>query len=205
MPTLPLPKPVHLLWLALSWPAAAATVQVQAVGSDGRPLPETVVFLESPAARAASRPEPGQEVAQVDRRFVPRVTIVTPGSEVHFPNRDKVRHHVYSFSPTKTFELKLYTGTPANPVLFDKPGVAVLGCNIHDAMVAWVLVVETPYHASTDAQGRVLLDHVPAGTYRLRTWHPALPPGAPAADEPLVVAAGGTSAQVKLPVAAPTP
>jgi plastocyanin len=184
--------------------AGAATVEVQASGSDGRPLAETVVFLENAAAKAAAKPVQGVEVEQAERRFTRRVTVVTAGSELRFPNRDKVRHHVYSFSPTKTFELKLYSGTPSNPVLFDKPGVAVLGCNIHDTMVAWVVVVETPYYAQADARGTVRLDNVPPGTYRLRAWHPGLPPGTAALDELLLVGANPTSASVKLPLTAAT-
>jgi plastocyanin len=191
-----------LVALLAALPAAAAVVELQASGSDGKPLPDTVFFLESAAAKAAARPVAGAEVEQAERRFTQRVTVVTAGTEVRFPNRDKVRHHVYSFSPIKTFELKLYTGTPANPVLFDKPGIAVLGCNIHDNMVAWVVVVETPHYGITAAPGVLKLDNVPPGNYRLRSWHPALPPGAPALDEALAVPAGGAVARVKLPLTA---
>ncbi len=198
--------PLALAWVSFSVtvavPAGAATVDVQALSSDGKPLVDAVLFLESRGAKAASKPLQGVEVEQVQRRFSKRVTVLPVGSELRFPNRDTVRHHVYSFSPAKTFELKLYTGTPANPVLFDKPGVAVLGCNIHDNMVAWVVVVETPYHAVADAQGTVRLDNVPPGSYRLRSWHPALPPGAAAGDEALLVPAAGAVVKVKLPLAA---
>jgi hypothetical protein len=83
-----------------------------------------------------------------------------------------VRHHVYSFSPTKTFELKLYAGAPHAPVVFDKPGVAVLGCNIHDKMAAWVVVVDTPLHARSGAAGNSQIEGVPPGAYRMRVWHP---------------------------------
>jgi plastocyanin len=186
--------------LLCAGPAAAATVEVTALGSDGKPLAGTVVFLESRDAKSAARPLAGVEIAQSERRFVQRVTVVTAGTEVRFPNRDTVRHHVYSFSPIKPFELKLYIGTPANPVLFDKPGIAVLGCNIHDSMVGWVVVVETPHHGQADAKGSVRLDNVPPGSYRLRSWHAGLPPGAPAADEALVVPAAGAQATVKLPL-----
>jgi plastocyanin len=191
--------------LALAGPALsahAAVVEVQTLGSDGKPLPEAVVFLESREAKAAVRPMGNVEIEQDKRRFTRRVSVVTVGTEVAFPNRDSVRHHVYSFSPAKTFELKLYAGKPANPVLFDKAGIAVLGCNIHDSMVAWVVVVETPHHGVADASGTLRLDNVPPGSYRLRSWHPGLPPGAPAADEALVVAASGTTARVRLPLAA---
>ena len=195
-----LPHALACLLLAAAGPTRAAVVEVQAQGSDGRPLVDTVVFLESAGAKAAARPMSGVEIEQAKRQFTRRVTVVTVGSEIAFPNRDTVRHHVYSFSPVKPFELKLYSGKPANPVLFDKSGIAVLGCNIHDNMVAWVVVVETPYHAVADASGQLRLDNVPPGSYRLRSWHPALPPGAPAFDETLVVTAAGASARVKLPL-----
>jgi diguanylate cyclase (GGDEF)-like protein len=150
-------------------------------------------------ARAAARPLPGLEIAQVDKQFVPRVSVVPVGSAVQFPNRDKVRHHVYSFSPAKTFDLKLYIGTPANPVVFDRSGIAVLGCNIHDKMVAWVVIVETPYFGRTDAQGRLRLDNVPPGSYQLRTWHADLPVGAAALEQPLSVGAQGGAATADCP------
>lgn len=180
--------------------AGAATVEVEVLGRDGKPVPEAVVFLESAAARAASRPLQGVEIEQADKRFTQRVTVVPVGTAVSFPNRDKVRHHVYSFSPAKSFELKLYIGTPANPVVFDKPGIAVLGCNIHDTMAAWVVVVETPYHGQTAANGRVRLADVPPGSYRLRAWHADLPVGAPALEQALQLPAPGAQAQVRLPV-----
>ena len=192
-------------WLAAggafsAWCAQAATVQVDVADDAGRPVPGAVVFLESPAARAQVRPLPKAEVAQEKKQFLPGVLVVPVGTQVHFPNRDSVRHHVYSFSPAKKFELKLYTGTPSNPVLFDKTGVVALGCNIHDQMVGWILVLDTPYYArSAAATGRVLLDNVPPGTYTLRTWHTRLPVGAPAQEQALTVPATGTAtASVRL-------
>jgi plastocyanin len=168
--------------------------------SFARVLATLLLALPAPAVQAAS-----VDIAQAERRFVQRVTVVAVGTEVHFPNRDKVRHHVYSFSPAKTFELKLYAGTPSNPVLFDKPGIAALGCNIHDNMVAWVLAVETPHFGHTDTKGLLRLDNVPPGSYRLRSWHPALPPGTPALDQALMVAAAGSHATLKFPLAVPAP
>ncbi len=184
--------------ITLASPAWAGSLQVQVQDKTGKPLPNAVVFLESAEAKAAAKPLKGIEVAQVAKQFTPAVTIVTPGTSVLFPNQDTVRHHVYSFSPIKTFELKLYAGVPANPVVFDKSGIAVLGCNIHDNMVAWVLVVETPYFGHTDAQGKLTLDNVPNGNYKLRTWHASLPTGAPAADQAQAVGAGGAPVVVKL-------
>ena len=124
--------------------------------------------------------------------------MVPVGTALAFPNRDTVRHHVYSFSKIKTFELKLYAGTPALPVVFDQPGIAVLGCNIHDFMVAWVVVVETPYYGYTGADGEVTLSNVPEGAYRLRSWHESLPESSSPSDQPLRVVGQTASASVTL-------
>jgi hypothetical protein len=83
-------------------------------------------------------------------------------------------------------------------VVFDEPGIAVLGCNIHDQMAAWVLIVDTPWHGRTGADGRVQLPAVPPGNYRLRTWHANLPVGATPADQALRVDAAGAQVSVKL-------
>ena len=174
--------------------AHAGAVQVEVSDAAGKPLADAVVFLDSAEARKQVRPLAGVETAQEKRQFVPGVLVVPVGTEVLFPNRDSVRHHVYSFSPAKKFELKLYSGTPSNPVLFDKSGVVVLGCNIHDQMVGWVLVVDTPHYARTPAAtGKVQLDNVPPGTYTLRTWHTRLPVGTPALEQALTVPATGTA------------
>jgi hypothetical protein len=93
---------------------------------------------------------------------------------VIFPNHDNVRHHVYSFSPAKRFELPLYAGVPAQPVVFDTPGVVVLGCNIHDWMVGYVYVSESPYFAKTRADGKAVIADLPGRTYIVRVWHPQL-------------------------------
>lgn len=185
--------------LALGWGsgARAATVDVRVHDGQGRPVADAVVFAQSREARALVQPAENVEIVQRRRQFQPAVTVVPVGTAVRFPNEDTVRHHVYSFSPAKAFELKLYVGTPAKPVVFDQPGIAVLGCNIHDTMAAWVVVVDTPYHARTDASGRARLT-LPPGAYRLRSWHAGLPVGAPAQDAALAVAATGASADVTL-------
>src|SRR5437868_10756761 len=119
----------------------------------------------------------GVEISQVKRQFTPQISVVTAGTTVAFPNLDSVRHHVYSFSPIKQFELKLYSGVPSKPVVFDKPGVAVIGCNIHDRMVAWVVVVDTPLYAMSEASGKARIASVPPGLYQLRVWHAGLRAG----------------------------
>ncbi len=196
------PVPAAFVALAMaaasSLPALAGSVAVQVVDGTGKPLAGAVVFLESREASAAVRPLPAQQIAQVGRQFIPRVTVVTKGTAVGFPNRDTVRHHVYSFSPTKKFEIKLYVGTPTEPVVFDQPGIAVLGCNIHDQMAAWVVVVDSPWYGQTGADGSLAWPAVPAGSYQLRTWHPALAVGAPAAAQGLQVQATATQAAVGL-------
>ena len=186
--------------LALSPGAQAATISVQVQNASGALVGDAVAFLESPqAAKALGALKLAPvEIAQVARQFEPRVTVVPVGTMVGFPNRDSVRHHVYSFSATKTFELKLYSGTPANPVLFDRTGIAVLGCNIHDNMVAWVVAVETPYFGHSLKPAPVVLANVPAGSYRLRVWHPGLPVGTPALDQALLVEAADATVAVRL-------
>ena len=120
-------------------------------------------------------------------RFVPFVLPVQAGTSVAFPNSDNVRHHVYSFSPAKRFELRLYAGNHTSTVLFDKPGIVTLGCNIHDWMVSYVYVLDTPYFAKTGADGLAHLGDLPAGTYVARLWHPRIDGAAPIVVEQLLV------------------
>lgn len=185
--------------------AHSATVTVQMQDASGKPLTDAVAYLESPQASkalAAARPSNPVEIAQIARQFDPRVSVVPVGTMVNFPNKDAVRHHVYSFSPAKTFELKLYSGTPETPVQFDKAGVAVLGCNIHDNMVAWVVVVDTPYFGRSAKGASVVLNNVPAGSFRLRMWHPGLAVGAAALDQALTVESADANVTVRISSAA---
>lgn len=153
--------------------ARADAFRLQLVDAGGRPLAGAAVALEQSGLPRRARAGSQAEMAQRDRQFSPRLLIVQTGTEVRFPNEDPVRHHVYSFSPAKTFELKLYLGEAAPPQRFDKAGVVQLGCNIHDQMSAHIVVVDTPVFGSTDAQGELRLERLPgAGT--LRAWHPSL-------------------------------
>ena len=172
--------------LACAFPALphAAALNINVSDVKGAPLGDAVALLEPVNGKAAVKPMADVEIAQIKRQFSPRVTLITAGTRVTFPNFDTVRHHVYSFSPIKTFELKLYAGVPNVPIVFDKPGTAVIGCNIHDNMAAWIMVTDTPWSARSTAAGRAHIDAVPPGNYRLRLWHPGLGPNA----EPSVVA-----------------
>ena len=161
-----------LLSALLSTQSLAAELKVQVFDSEKAPIENAVVYAE-PESKVGL-PIASAIIEQRGRQFNPLVSIVQTGTDVTFPNFDSVRHHVYSFSPAKTFELKLYSGVPASPVKFDKPGTVVLGCNIHDFMVAFIQVVDTPYFAKTDKTGKAVLANVPNGKYTLKVWHYAL-------------------------------
>jgi plastocyanin len=152
--------------------ADAATLEVHVRDSAGRPVADAAVYALPPAGVAEGKGLRTAAIEQIDREFVPYVSVIQSGTTVVFPNRDPILHHVYSFSPARPFEIKLYTGKSPTEVLFDKPGIVTVGCNIHDWMIAYVVVVSTPYHGRSDAAGRVLLRDLPAGVYELRVWHP---------------------------------
>jgi plastocyanin len=151
----------------------AADIEVAVHDMNARPLMDAVVFAEpvnavAPPSHTAAR----ALIDQVDKEFVPLVTILRVGTEVSFPNSDNIRHSIYSFSAAKPFTTKLYSGKQAPPITFDKPGVVVLGCEIHDAMAAWVVVVDTPYFAKTSASGTAALKGLAPGDYHVSVWYP---------------------------------
>jgi plastocyanin len=152
--------------------AGAATLQVQVKDAAGKPLADTVVYAIAGAVRELRPPKAPVAVEQIDREFAPYVTVIQMGTTVTFPNRDPILHHVYSFSEAKPFEIKLYTGKSPVEVVFDKPGVVTLGCNIHDWMIGYIAVVPTPWFAKTDASGSALVRDLPAGAYDIHAWHP---------------------------------
>lgn len=160
--------------LLLGGGASAASLTVRALDDKGGMLEHVAIALTPSGGATVPRASGPVEIGQQDKTFIPLVSTVQTGTAVNFPNRDTVRHHVYSFSPAKSFELKLYIGTPAKPVVFDRPGIVVLGCNIHDHMVAYVMVADTPWQAVTDASGTARLSGFPDGDYELRVWHPSL-------------------------------
>lgn len=159
--------------LLASLGAHAVPWTVQVHNGAGDPLSDAVVAVQLNGQAARTGPQTAAQMAQRARQFEPHVLVVQTGTAVSFPNFDTVRHHVYSFSATRTFDIKLYTGTPANPVVFDSPGVATLGCNIHDRMSAHIVVVDTPLFAKSDAAGATTFD-LPAGDHVLLFWHAKL-------------------------------
>lgn len=166
--------PLVTLLLLAAAPAGAAELRVAVHDPDGDPLGQAVVVVEAPGAAAATPPRPTATVDQVNRAFDPHVSAVRTGTAINFPNRDDIRHHLYSFSEAKTFELPLYRGTPTEPVVFDQAGIVTLACNIHDWMLAFVYVADSPWLAVTDEDGRVRFTLPEQASYQVTVWHPSL-------------------------------
>jgi len=161
---------LSLFLLATSFQLHAAELTVQVSDQAGNPLSNAVVYLETDAKPNRSALAEAN-VDQKNKQFWPFVSVIQVGTSVNFPNKDSVRHHVYSFSPAKVFELKLYSGVPAKPVVFDKPGTVILGCNIHDNMLAYIHIVDTPYFGKSDVNGIVKLTDLPSGQHTLKAWY----------------------------------
>ncbi|MBU1377411.1 MAG: methylamine utilization protein [Alphaproteobacteria bacterium] len=163
------------LFIATSASAGDVTVDVR--DTAGKPVPNAVVMIRPAGGVPAGKPMKvswPMVMAQQNIQFAPYVLIVPLGSSVSFPNKDKVRHHVYSFSAPKKFELKLYGKDESRSIVFDKPGAVSLGCNIHDTMIAFIYVTETPYAMKSGADGAATVQDVPAGGGQLMVWHPDL-------------------------------
>jgi plastocyanin len=188
---LPVNRAVRVLLCALAcWPACApaASLLVNVLDRDGRPLPGAVITAE-PEASPSSAAQPVQAIMdQVNLAFLPDVLVVPVHSRVQFPNSDAVGHQVYSFSSARQFQLPLYRGKPYPPVQFDQPGVVTLGCNIHDNMIGYIFVTAAPYFGRTDARGEWQGRDLPAGRIRVHVWHPLL--GEPREPERSVDLAG---------------
>ena len=150
--------------------ASATIMTVQVSDATGKPLADVVVVAEPESGEAMPKLMKAADIAQRGLKFSPLVSVIQTGSQVSFPNNDKVRHHIYSFSPAKKFDQKLYSGVAASPQVFDKPGTVVLGCNIHDRMIAYVKVVDSPFFAKTDAAGVARIDTGP-GKFKVSAWH----------------------------------
>ena len=156
-------------------PLAAAPLSVRVTDASGRPVRDAVVTLhpEGSAARGA-RPGGRFVIAQQNLQFHPLITIIPVGGDVSFPNLDPTKHHVYSFSSAKKFELKLFAKDQSRTVHFDRAGVVALGCNIHDQMSAFIMVTDSAWTARTNGQGIVTFADAPNSPGRLTVWHPYL-------------------------------
>lgn len=186
--------------MAITVPASAADLSVTVKGDDGAPLPDTVVMVH-PAGGAGA----GGAIhyawplvmTQQNITFNPYVLIVPVGSTVAFPNKDKVRHHVYSFSAAKKFELKLYGQQEERTVTFEKTGIVALGCNIHDQMIGYIVVADTPFAAKTNGAGVAEIHGLPGGPGTLSVWHPDMKAKAPI-ERPLAVGAAEAAVTLEL-------
>lgn len=152
---------------------ALAQVKIKVVDQENKPLPNVVLEYDSPESTSKQpKAEKVYIMDQINKQFAPHVLIVPEDSFVSFPNSDDIRHHVYSFSPAKTFELKLYAGKPKSPVRFENTGVVVLGCNIHDSMIGYIYVSDSSHTFLSDEKGEVVLTQSVAANTQLKIWHP---------------------------------
>jgi plastocyanin len=159
-------------------PAWAGQLLVQVSDDAGRAVADAVVTV-TPLAATAPAPAPTPVTRYVDQRdetFIPYVQVVHPGDRVVFRNSDGTRHHAYSFSPAKAFEFLLRPGESSPPITLDRVGVVAVGCNIHDHMVAY-LVISSAQAQVTPSRGQVVFEHLSVGRYTITVWHPQLRPG----------------------------
>jgi plastocyanin len=161
-----------LLLCALAVRGFGADVQVLVKDQTGRPVEGAVIWAEGPQKKTL--PAIQTEIVQKNRQFIPSVTIVPVGSIVRFPNWDNVQHHVYSFSTAKTFDIPLYIGQSPKAIEFERPGIVTLGCNIHDWMAAYVVVLDSGFFARTDERGVGVLRDLPVGSFSILGWCPRL-------------------------------
>ena len=165
---------ITILFCTILSPSYANNLLVNLKDSQQKLLANAVVYLEPLVANTKTKPQRPLKgfIRQKNKTYNPHVSVFRKGTSVSFVNQDPHKHHVYSFSPAKKFEIKLYSGKPPKSIVFDKVGAITLGCNIHDQMLAYVYIVDTPYYALSKANGRVALNGIPAGKYRLKIWHP---------------------------------
>ncbi len=161
---------IILILYFLSSPVSAWTVTV--LDQHGQPAENAVVHISGESITSSST-----DVAimdQVSRQYSPHVLTIHKNQKVSFPNSDNVRHHVYSFSKTKSFEMKLYAGTPNAPITFENEGVVVLGCNIHDSMLGYIVVYGDGRFGVVDDAGKIVFSEQKKSVTGLNIWHPNL-------------------------------
>lgn len=188
-----------LICLSLPFTAQATEVTVQVFDTGGKPVCDAVITALPRDGRPLSlNPAVVVDLQQVNKEFIPHVTVIPRGGKVRFPNRDSVAHHVFSFSEAKKFELPLYSGVP-DPVTFDRSGIVTLGCNIHDWMKGYIAVVDTPYFGKSGTDGSVRLASLPEGEWIIHCWHPRLRGNEP--EQSVVSMDSGTrSLEFRLPL-----
>jgi plastocyanin len=199
-------RPLFAVSIALGLtvgPAQSADLVLEIADRAGKAAANAVVVLDSVTSAGAPSPAPSnlarrQTMDQAYEDFVPLVLVVPKGGDVVFTNSDTTRHHVYSFSQTKSFELIVGPGGSSPPVTFDREGVAAIGCNIHDYMVAHIYVTDRSLAAVSKRNGRATFADLPEGSYRARLWHPRMRPGSPEPTLDVTLKAGEAVVPVTL-------
>jgi plastocyanin len=178
--------------------AQAATLTVTVHDPSGSPLVGAVITAVRKDAHERPAPPVQAAMSQVDLSFKPDLLVVPVGSSIDFPNNDTVSHQIYSFSAAKRFQLPLYRGKPYPPVRFDQPGLVTLGCNIHDAMLAYIVVTDAPHFGRSDTSGAWTVQDVSPGDYHVLIWHPRLRDAPAALERDVTVSAGDSTLDVNL-------
>ena len=185
--------------------ATAGEMRVQVADEHGKPVSDAVVRVlpadptTTPEPNAAQPPRT-RIVDQRNEQFIPYVEVFRPGDQVVFRNSDTTRHHVYSFSPAKTFEMVVNPGQSTPPLALNRAGIVAVGCNIHDHMRTWLYVSPDTHILVTGATGVAQFHGLPAGRYRVVVWHPQLRPRQPevASDVTLATQADTASQAIRL-------
>lgn len=179
---------IVLAGLALNT-ATAAELDVRVLDRHGQPVANAVISVTGQSAVADDARAPAQTkiIDQRSEQFDPYLEIFRPGDSVIFRNSDSTRHHVYSFSPTKTFEFVLGSGEQSSPIVLDKSGVVATGCNIHDSMITYLVVSDARWLGRSGKDGGVKIQNLPAGSYQLSVWHPLLRPGSEPEPQTLTI------------------
>lgn len=170
-------------------PAGAAEIAITVIDQNGKPAGDAVISLW-PVDKGRVPPDPAPKAHMIDQSneaFVPFVTVMRRGDTLVFRNSDRTRHHVYSFSPVKPFQLVLNPSETSQALKFDQSGIAAIGCNIHDKMLAYAFVTDTPWTGQADVQGRGAIANLPKGRYRAEVWHPRMDPDRPAPEQTVAV------------------
>jgi plastocyanin len=161
-------------WLVAGHAAGAADLSVAVQEPAGHGVEGIVVLAEPDVASSDHSAVRTVIMDQKHMQFVPDILVIQTGSAVDFPNSDQIKHQVYSFSPAKTFQLSLYAGRRYPPVRFDRPGLITVGCNIHDFMIGFIYVTDSPFFGRTDADGKLQLHGLAGGGYLVTLWHPGM-------------------------------
>lgn len=202
-----LPGTLIVLLLAQAAAGNAATITATVTDDLGRKLPDAVVTIAPEPGTAMPRPDASRlataTIDQKDETFVPFVSVIRTGGSVVFRNGDPIRHHVYSFSPIRRFEMVQNPGEVSSPIRFDQAGSVAIGCNIHDHMTAYIHVTDAPFAMVTDANGQAIISDLPAGRFIAKVWHPRLKPRAEPPTLPVVVENQNSTLAVTIPVLPP--